>query len=177
MEAPAYPKPTQDKTPKDWMMALTMFLPLTLPSALGSPHNPHAPQKLTWQVSSANGDVIWSTTHTALPWTWWPSLYPDLCLLAAGLDSWDVPEIDPTSPPKPESRGQYPGAGMGSSEDMCAVIPSTGRSSAPRVCMPAPEMEGPGQRSAGAEGQIVFSSKNGVVKRLGIPIGSPLLGI
>jgi hypothetical protein len=29
--------------------------------------NPHAPQKLTWQVLSQTGDVIWSTSKVAPP--------------------------------------------------------------------------------------------------------------
>lgn len=55
--------------------------------------NPHAPKKLTWQVVSATGDAVWSTTHTAPPGTWWPSLHPDVCQLVAGLDTWDIPDI------------------------------------------------------------------------------------
>lgn len=57
--------------------------------------NPQQPQQLVWQVLSQTGNVVWSISHTAPPWTWWPQLSPDLCELAIGLDNWDVPEVDP----------------------------------------------------------------------------------
>lgn len=60
----------------------------------GNPHNPHAPQQLTWQVVSQTGDVIWQVSKVITPWTWWPPITPDLCALAAGLDTWDIPGHD-----------------------------------------------------------------------------------
>nr|XP_045016608.1 TIMELESS-interacting protein isoform X1 [Jaculus jaculus]XP_045016609.1 TIMELESS-interacting protein isoform X1 [Jaculus jaculus]XP_045016611.1 TIMELESS-interacting protein isoform X1 [Jaculus jaculus] len=62
---------------------------------LSDAFNPHAPQRLTWQVISQTGDVIWSISKDAPPWSWWPPLYPDLCQLAAGLETWDIPEVGP----------------------------------------------------------------------------------
>ena len=56
--------------------------------------NPHNPTKVTWQVLSATGDVAWSTTEEHPPYTWWPSIVFDLCKLAAGLDSWDIPTLE-----------------------------------------------------------------------------------
>lgn len=53
-------------------------------------NNSHAPQNLTWQVISQTGDVVWSISKTAPPWTWWPTVTPDVCHLVVGLDSWDV---------------------------------------------------------------------------------------
>lgn len=47
--------------------------------------------KLTWQVYSQTGEVIWSISATHTPGTWWPTLTPDFCQLAAGLNSWDIP--------------------------------------------------------------------------------------
>lgn len=61
--------------------------------------NPHAPQKLTWQVSSINGEVIWSTSKIAPPFIWWPTLTPDFCQLVAGMDKWDIPTLDPHNIP------------------------------------------------------------------------------
>lgn len=49
---------------------------------------------LTWQVLSQTGDVVWDTKAIQPPWTWWPSLEPDVCALAAGLESWDIPGSD-----------------------------------------------------------------------------------
>nr|AAA69474.1 envelope protein [Gibbon ape leukemia virus] len=55
--------------------------------------NPHQPMTLTWQVLSQTGEVVWYS-KAVQPLTWWPSLKPDVCALAAGLESWDIPESD-----------------------------------------------------------------------------------
>lgn len=36
---------------------------------------------------------MWSVSKAAPLKTWWPSLDPDVCALAAGLDTWDIPNI------------------------------------------------------------------------------------
>ena len=61
-----------------------------LPSGAELQH-PHNPTKVTWQVLSATGDVAWSTTEEHLPYTWCLDLVINLCKLAAGIDSWDIP--------------------------------------------------------------------------------------
>lgn len=64
---------------------------LTLPiSSSGS--NPQEPKKFTWQILSQTGEVVWGISKEAPLDTWWPDLVFDLCLLIAGLDSWDIPE-------------------------------------------------------------------------------------
>ncbi|XP_062947204.1 solute carrier family 23 member 2 isoform X1 [Cynocephalus volans] len=57
-------------------------------------NNPNQPTSLTWQVLSQTGKVVWSKTEVHPLWTWWPPLTPDICALAAGLETWDIPEID-----------------------------------------------------------------------------------
>uniref|UniRef100_A0A8D2D053 Envelope protein n=1 Tax=Sciurus vulgaris TaxID=55149 RepID=A0A8D2D053_SCIVU len=86
--------------------ASTVFLLLLMHLPPISSPNPHAPQRLTWQVLSQTGDIIWSTTREKPLWAWWPSLTPDTCALVAGLDNWDIPTLTseearrhwPTSP-------------------------------------------------------------------------------
>ncbi|XP_066228779.1 syncytin-2 [Saccopteryx leptura] len=64
-----------------------------------APTNPHQPTRQTWQVISGTSDMVWEvTSNDHPPWTWWPSLYPDLCQLAAGLETWDIPTTDPARP-------------------------------------------------------------------------------
>lgn len=70
-----------------------MFLLLLTHLPPISSSNPHAPQRLTWQVLSQTGDIIWSTTKENPLWAWWPSLTPDICALVAGLDNWDIPTL------------------------------------------------------------------------------------
>ena len=62
-----------------WQL-VTILLSCTFVVAPTLGNNPHAPQKLTWEVLNEVGDIVWSTT----PWTWWPDLAPDVCKLAAG---------------------------------------------------------------------------------------------
>uniref|UniRef100_A0A8C9CUE3 Envelope protein n=1 Tax=Phocoena sinus TaxID=42100 RepID=A0A8C9CUE3_PHOSS len=61
-----------------------------LPLLTVSNFSPHLPQRLTWQVISQTGDVIWSVSNIAPPWTWWPNLFPDVCKLAIGAPGWDL---------------------------------------------------------------------------------------
>lgn len=86
------------------LTVIVIFPSLVFPNPLLLNSNPHAPQRLEWQVLSATGDVVWSTTHTAPPWTWWPSLTPDICQLAARLETWDIPTITSAVGPERESQ-------------------------------------------------------------------------
>lgn len=74
------------------------LLLLNLPQ-LSDASNPNAPQRLTWQVLSQTGEVVWSISKVAPPGTWWPDMTLDLCLLMAGLETWDIPEFRPDSLP------------------------------------------------------------------------------
>lgn len=55
---------------------------------------------LTWQVLSQTGEVVWAKETKQPPWTWWPTLSPDVCALAAGLETWDIPGSDVTASQK-----------------------------------------------------------------------------
>lgn len=71
--------------------AIIRLITLTLlPLLTVSNFSPHLPQRLTWQVISQTGDVIWSVSNIAPPWTWWPNLFPDVCKLAIGAPGWDL---------------------------------------------------------------------------------------
>lgn len=58
----------------------------------GSPGggNPHQVYSLTWQIQSQNGKIIWEIQGNHALNTWWPTLTPDFCQLAAGLNDWDI---------------------------------------------------------------------------------------
>uniref|UniRef100_A0A8C9CAV5 Envelope protein n=1 Tax=Phocoena sinus TaxID=42100 RepID=A0A8C9CAV5_PHOSS len=90
--------------------AIIRFITLTLlPLLTVSNFSPHLPQHLTWQVISQTGDVIWSVSHTAAPWTWWPDLFPDVCKLAIGAPNWDTAHSHDrqNAPSIPGRAGQY----------------------------------------------------------------------
>lgn len=93
----ATPRPAKDQTPTLTKGVRLVILVSLLDPNHASPegHSLHQTQRLTWQVLSQTGDVVWPTSHTVPPWTWWPQLFPDLCELAASIDTWDIPEIDP----------------------------------------------------------------------------------
>lgn len=64
------------------------------------PLNPHNLLQLTWEVLNEKGEAAWSITATHSLWTWWPNLTPDICKMAAGLTSWDLPDhLDQVSHP------------------------------------------------------------------------------
>ncbi|CAO2598127.1 Envelope glycoprotein [Lemmus lemmus] len=97
METPTHSKSPKAKTYANCLnfMFLLPFLMLLVCKTLGD--SPHAPKQLTWQVLSQTEEVIWSITGLHPPGTWWPTLTPDFCQLAAGLENWDIPTGDPHS--------------------------------------------------------------------------------
>uniref|UniRef100_A0A5F9CM21 Envelope glycoprotein n=1 Tax=Oryctolagus cuniculus TaxID=9986 RepID=A0A5F9CM21_RABIT len=122
METPAHSKPLQDKTFKSCLMFVNIYLlpvllmihpSLTLPSS--SLPIPHGPQRLTWEVISPSGSVVWSTSDTQVPGTWWPPLHPEVCQLVLGLETWDLPDQDsiPFHPGHPLPQVLSPGSSMG----------------------------------------------------------------
>lgn len=86
-------RPTKDKTCLP--LILLFCLSYLLSPIKGS--SPHLTKQLTWQVLSQTGKVIWSTSGQHTLGTWWPTLTPDFCQLAAGLNEWDIPTADPHS--------------------------------------------------------------------------------
>ncbi|XP_066877628.1 uncharacterized protein [Kogia breviceps] len=109
MAGPKDQQPTQAQAP-----AIIRLITLTLlPLLAVSNFSPHLPQRLTWQVISQTGDIIWSVSHTAAPWTWWPDLFPDVCKLAIGAPYWDLEEHydQNTVPSVTLNRGDYSGMG------------------------------------------------------------------
>lgn len=89
MDHPTLPKSTKDKTHASLILLLVhSFLPF-------GDHSPHVPKQLTWQVWSQTGEVVWSKTGLHAPNNWWPNLTPDFCQLAAGLETWDIPDKSP----------------------------------------------------------------------------------
>lgn len=119
MEASAHPKSSKAKT-RQITLILPVLLAFTL-MPLPTYSNPQAPQKLTWQVSSQTGEIIWATSNLVPPGTWWPTLSPDFCQLAAGLDSWDIPGSQPQQLSIDAGKRFSPGGkfGCGSPEARC----------------------------------------------------------
>lgn len=68
MEASAHPKSSKAKT-RQITLILPVLLAFTL-MPLPTYSNPQAPQKLTWQVSSQTGEIIWATSKLVPPGTW-----------------------------------------------------------------------------------------------------------
>ncbi|XP_069396461.1 uncharacterized protein [Delphinus delphis] len=86
MAGPKNRQPAQTQASTNLRLIILILLPLLTVSDF----SPHLPQRLTWQVISQTGDVTWSISHTAPPWTWWPDLFPDVCKLAIGAPYWDL---------------------------------------------------------------------------------------
>lgn len=62
--------------------------------------NPHTPVQQTWEVANEEGIIVWSITVVQPLWAWWPDLTADLCRLAAGSLTWDIPNhFDLQKPP------------------------------------------------------------------------------
>lgn len=99
MEDPAHSKPSKDKA-HPWGPIIILWVLRT---------SPHQTYLLKWQIQSQTGEVVWQTQGTHALNTWWPTLTPDFCQLAAGLDSWDIADADHTQLTKtmePTSGGQ-----------------------------------------------------------------------
>jgi hypothetical protein len=58
--------------------------------------NSYQPAELTWSVVSllTREQVFSINSQSHPPYTWWPDFVFDLCQLAAGLDTWDIPTDD-----------------------------------------------------------------------------------
>ncbi|KAM4815224.1 uncharacterized protein RHO17_005265 [Thomomys bottae] len=79
MEIAAHPKSLKDKTFS--VVIFSCLLPLLMAS-----NSPYTPRNMTWQIRSQMGEIVWLTTGTHTPGTWWPSLTPDFCQLVAGIN-------------------------------------------------------------------------------------------
>uniref|UniRef100_A0A8C3VMH5 Envelope glycoprotein n=1 Tax=Catagonus wagneri TaxID=51154 RepID=A0A8C3VMH5_9CETA len=88
-------KPTY---PRGLLIIICTLLRLGMTTREGSPHQVYS---LTWQVQSQTGEIVWKTQGNHALNTWWPILTPDFCQLAAGLDTWDIPDKDYTDLQKP----------------------------------------------------------------------------
>lgn len=106
---------------KGLMILLRYAYAIGAPQVMGN--NPHAPQKLTWQVISEVGEIVWSISKIAPPYTWWPTLTTDFCQLAAGVNYWDIPDADPLQLPLDAGRRFVPGEmfGCGNPERRCKL--------------------------------------------------------
>lgn len=93
MESPAHSKPVKDKTYSGVPLIIIWAL-----MGLGmTDENPHQIHSLTWQIISQSGEIAWEIQGNHALNTWWPTLTPDFCQLAAGLDSWDIAAQDPST--------------------------------------------------------------------------------
>lgn len=155
---------------------------MNLPLISNSP-NPHTPQRLTWQVFSQTGEVVWSTSKEAPLWTWWPSLTPDICALIAGLDTWDIPGLtSEETRRRPRHRQDLPPSGF----EGISVWGDSPRSHSGTGCenlfnvqmlllfMFAPGMGDHEARKKDAGGWIIIIAQHGDVRLLEIPIGALL---
>lgn len=87
-----------------WWPTLIILLSCAFTLTPTLSNNPHAPQKLTWEMLNEVGGVVWSATRVHPPWTWWPVLQPDICKLAAGSPAWDFPTHEKLDKPPPEKQ-------------------------------------------------------------------------
>lgn len=113
MEAPMFTKSAKDKTDLGIIVLCACLLQIS--QVAGT--SPHTPKQLTWLVNSQTGDTIWSATGTHALGTWWPSLTLDFCSLAAGSESWDLPDTDPRQLPVTDQGKRFsPGGQFGCGE-------------------------------------------------------------
>ena len=140
MENPTHPKSAKAKT-HPWGPLTTLWALLGLIRATlgGSPHQTYS---LKWQVLSPNGEIVWEIQGNHALNTWWPTLTPDFCQLAAGSNDWDIvtQEAHNLSVKMPSVTGRMYAytpnpVGCASPEDRCAlashafyVCPRDGRS-------------------------------------------------
>lgn len=94
MESSTHSKPPKNKA-YSWGTLIIIWVMIRITLASQPEKSPHTVFKLTWQVLSQTGDIIWEKTENHPLYTWWPTLTPDFCSLAAGLDTWDIPGTNP----------------------------------------------------------------------------------
>uniref|UniRef100_A0A8D2AW62 Envelope protein n=1 Tax=Sciurus vulgaris TaxID=55149 RepID=A0A8D2AW62_SCIVU len=95
MENTVNSKSFKDKTyPRGPLTIIWILLGLGT-TTRGSSKSPHQVHSLEWQILSQSGEIVWETKGNHVLNTWWPTLYPDFCQLAAGLDTWDIPMTAP----------------------------------------------------------------------------------
>lgn len=93
METSTHSKPPKAKTHANRVNLIFILLFLMPLICKTKGNSPHTPKQLTWQVLSQTGDIIWSITGSYPPNTWWPHLYPKICDLMTGLETWDIPSL------------------------------------------------------------------------------------
>lgn len=139
--------------------------------------SPHVPVHQTWTVVSAGTrDKVASLTASKPLNTWWPDLSFDLCQLAAGLESWDIPTHEcrwKQTACMGKRRSWAEGEGL-----IGCAFPSLSI-----TCLRTPftfalGMEEARQKFTGVEAQNNFIVPPGDVRLQEIPTGSfPLLGL
>ena len=108
-----------------WILSLLMMM---IPM-MKMIQNPYQPAKLIWSlVSTLTGEQVLSiNSQSHPPYTWWPDLVLDLCQLATGLDTCDIPAASGASPqslPKNEwnFRTRYVDMGCGQPYTHCCLL-------------------------------------------------------
>nr|AMK06428.1 putative envelope polyprotein [Murine leukemia virus] len=97
MDRPALPKSIKDKT-NPWGPIILGIL-IMLGGALGK-GSPHKVFNLTWEVYNQEYETVWATSGSHPVGTWWPTLTPDLCMLAQhGQAQWGLSDYPPYSKP------------------------------------------------------------------------------
>lgn len=181
MEIPTLSKSVKDKT---YQRLITLLILPLMDYVQG---NPHTPMKLTWQVMSQTGDIVWSITSIHAPLTWWPPLTPSLCDLIAGLENWDIPDYTWNKRPTLDNEEQL--YSMKKKRSLHTGITSTGQYIADvpgcvaldllsvslfnLIFMHVHEMAETEPWPANVEDGIVFIAKHGDVKPQGRHIGTP----
>lgn len=92
MKGSAHSKSSKNKT---YPLLSLLLIALLIKSDTGVASSPHTVYKLTWEVLSQVGEVIYAVTEPHALGTWWPTLWPEFCDLVAGLDTWDIPHCHP----------------------------------------------------------------------------------
>ena len=66
---------------------------ITIPMMIMMAQNAYQPAELSWSVFSIlMGEQVFSiNSQSHPPYTWWTDFVLDLCQLAGGLDTWDIP--------------------------------------------------------------------------------------
>ena len=88
-----------------WWLLLTILLSYACCAEMALPNpNPHATFHQTWEVHNEEDNIVWSITDIHPLWTWWPDLTPDICKLAAGSPTWDLPDHTNLNSPPPRKK-------------------------------------------------------------------------